>query len=563
MPLLALTNLDYAVVGVYILVLAYMGWHFARRQKNTAEYFLASRSVPWFALGLSIMATLMSSITYLSEPGEVWLSGLTTIVGKVFAVAVETVIVLLFIIPLLMRFRFTSAYEYLGYRFGLGTRVLGAALFCCLVISWMGFVVLAVSWMIFQVSGIRFEYVTIVVGLVGTIYTMFGGMRAVIWKEVLQVILMFGGTVLCMAVVMFKTESFLPNWITAADTYLAPKGGVIHWLPENIYTRNTVLGFAAMMFTWNLCTHLGNQMVIQRYFSSGDMKRARRSFIVGVCASLTVNTFLVFAGLAFVYYYIVAYPDRMPVDPSVQRKFDMIFPSFMVRELPPGLGGAVLAAVLSAAMSTIDSGINAVSTVLSVERRRLQGRGGEALGVDADRGSDMLFARLIVLLTGILVTFAAYGLNELVADRNMLEMMPRSFNCFLVPLGLMFFLGFFVPRVGSRAAVLGAVASYYTAISIAYFKEIYGHDSNLSLTLILPSAFVVGFVVAVLFSLIDRSTPKQVAGLTWFTRHELPDIPKHLIAEWVLAADKVTRGQGDMVTKKNEVEHVVEDRHAH
>src|SRR3954465_12802717 len=104
--LLALAWQDHAVVAAYLAVLVGMGWHFSRKQRTGNEYFLASRSVPWFALGLSIMATLMSSLTYLSEPGEVWLSGLTTILGKVGAVLTEMVIVLVFIIPFLMRFRF-------------------------------------------------------------------------------------------------------------------------------------------------------------------------------------------------------------------------------------------------------------------------------------------------------------------------------------------------------------------------------------------------------------------------------------------------------------------------
>jgi len=544
MPLLALANLDYAVIGAYIVLLAYMGWHFSRRQTTTSEYFLASRSVPWFALGLSIMATLMSSLTYLSEPGEVWMSGVTSIVGKSAAVLVEAVIVLLFIIPFLMRFRFTSAYEFLGYRFNLPTRILGVSLFCCLIVSWMGFVVLAMSWTVSQVSGVHFAVITGVVGLVGTLYTMVGGMRAVIWKEVLQVILMFGGCLLCLIVVSMKTTSSLPDWFAATEAHVP--GGAIHWFPEDLYTRNTVIGFGFMMFIWNLCTHLGNQMVIQRYFSANDLRSAQRSFVVGASASLIVNILLIFVGLALVYYYLVAKAAPMPVDITNTRMKDLIFPSFMVNELPPGLGGAVLAAVISAAMSTIDSGINAVATVLSGERRRLQGRGGEATGVDSDRKGDMLFARLVTLGTGLMITSAAFGLNLLVKDRNILEMMPRSFNCFLVPLGVLFFLGFFVPRVGSLGAIVGAISAWVSAISLAYTKEIYGVDRNLSFTVILPTAFVVGGVAALLVSLVQRSSVKQIAGLTWMTRHELPSIPQHLVAEWVLKNDKVT--EGDKVT---------------
>src|SRR5262245_43801902 len=133
--LLALAWQDYAVVSAYFGLLVVMGWHFARRQRSGEEYFLASRRVPWFAIGLSIIAALMSSLTYLSEPGEVWQSGLTTLIGKIVAILTEMIVVLLVIIPFLMRFRFVSAYEYIGYRFGPRTRTLAVTLFVCLVVS--------------------------------------------------------------------------------------------------------------------------------------------------------------------------------------------------------------------------------------------------------------------------------------------------------------------------------------------------------------------------------------------------------------------------------------------
>jgi SSS family solute:Na+ symporter len=532
--LIGLAWQDHAVIAGYIGLLVVMGIHFARKQTTTDEYFLASRSVPWFALGLSIMATLMSSLTYLSEPGEVWLSGLTTILGKVGAVLTEMVIVLVFIIPFLMRFRFTSAYEYLGYRFGPGTRALGVVLFVCLIVSWMGFVVLAMSWTVSSVTGVPLLGVTLTVGLVGTVYTMAGGMRAVIWKEVLQVLLMLGGCLVCMGYVTWVSNgSWLPDWVEAANDYLRREGrtGNQQFFSLDPHHRISIFGFGLMMFVWNLCTHLGNQMVVQRYFSSADLRAARRSFVVAACTSLLINTLLVFVGLALVYFYV---NEFAPLPPEVRangaRVKDLIFPTFMVRQLPAGLGGAVLVAVLSAAMSTIDSGINAVATVLSVERRRLRGRVWPTGG---DHRGDMRFARLVTLGTGLLITAAGYALNLLVKDRNILEMMPRSFNCFLVPLGGLFLIGFFAPRVGPRAAVLGSSSAFATGVSIAYATELFG-VKPLSFTLILPTALLVLVTVSLLASLLDRSTPERVAGLTWFTRRDLPAIPRHLIADWVL-----------------------------
>lgn len=528
---LALAWQDYGVVLLYVAVLVGMGWWFARRQRTTEEYFFASRQVPWFALGLSIMATLMSSLTYLSEPGEVWLSGLTSILGKWLAILTEMVVVLWVIIPFLMRFRFTSAYEYLEYRFSVGVRRWGVGLFVCLIVSWMGFVVLAMSWTVSRVTGIPLLAVTATVGLVGTLYTMVGGLRAVIWKEVLQVALMLGGCLVCIGFVLYHGSS--TNWLEQSDAYrqsIDPDQPPITVATTDPFVRISVVGFAATMFVWHLCTHLGNQMVVQRYFSSSNVRAARRSFVTAATASLLVNTLLIVAGVGLVAYYLNGLGDRW-FDPYRlnKRDADLIFPMFMVRELPAGLAGAVLTAVLSAAMSTVDSGVNAIATVISAERNRL--RRGLTGGM-----SDMRFARLVTFFAGLLITVAAYLLNMLVQDRNILEMMPRSFNCFLVPLGGLFFLGFFVPRCGHRAVLVASLAALATAIGLAYSRELFGISDggrSLSFTLILPSAFVVLVSVGLLGSLVDRSSPRQHTGLTWFSRHRRPDIPEHLLADHV------------------------------
>ena len=532
--LLALAWPDYAVVAVYVAVLVAMAWHFARKQRSGDEYFLAKRSLPWVAVGMSIIATLMSSLTYLSEPGEAWQSGLTTLFAKAWAIVTEMVVVLLVIIPFLMRFRFLSAYEYLGYRYGPLTRRLGVVLFVCLVVAWMGFVVLAMSRTVSHVTGVPLVVVTLSVGVIGTIYTMAGGIRAVVWKEVLQVVLMIGGCFVCMGYVCWASGgTWLPQWIEAAVQYRSEReGGTATTLVSfDPFKRISVFTFGLTMFVWHLCTHVGNQMVVQRYYSSSDLRAARRSFGVAAALGVIINSLLVFVGLALIYFYRNGLGE-LTLDPAVKKDADMIFPTFLVTELPAGLAGGVLTAVLAAAMSTIDSGINAIATVLSAERDRPH---GADVGNQPHTGRQQVrFARGVTLAAGSAITAAAYGIDLLVKDRNILEMMPRSFNCFLVPLGVLFLLGMFVPRCGPRAAVGGALAALATAVSIAYAKELYGLQRELSFTWILPGALGVGLLVGLAGCLFDRAREAQTAGLTWFTRRELPLIDHRLFADWVI-----------------------------
>lgn len=538
----ALAWQDHAVVLGYVVLLAAMGWYFSRRQRSGDEYFLASRRVPWFAVGLSIIATLLSSLTYLSEPGEVWQSGITTLIAKVVAILTEMVIVLLVFIPFLMRFRFTSAYEYLGYRFGPRTRLLGVVLFVCLVVSWMGFVVLAMSRAVSQVTELPLVFVTLTVGLVGTVYTMAGGLRAVIWKEVLQVILMIGGCFVCMGYVSWASGgTWLPDWFRETVSYRASREGGpgLSLVSFDPFQRISVLTFGLTMFVWHLCTHLGNQMVVQRYFSCSDLKAARRSFATAAMFGIIINSLLVFVGLALVYFYRQKLGE-LTLDPAVKRDADMIFPTFMVRELPAGLAGAVLTAVLSAAMSTIDSGINAISTVLSAERDRPHGSEGNP--AQRTGREQVRFARLVTLFAGTAITLSAYALNELTADRNIMEMMPRSFNCFLMPLGLLFLFGIFAPFAGARAAVVASLVALVTAVGIAYAKQLFGLERDISFTWVLPGALVVGAAAGLLASLFDRPQREHVAGLTWFTRRQVPLIDHRLFAEWVIEESKQPHG---------------------
>ena len=243
-----------------------------------------------------------------------------------------------------------------------------------------------------------------------------------------------------------------------------------------------------------------------------------------------------FVGLALLYFYQKGF-GTLTLNPRIKRDADLIFPTFMVQTLPAGSGGAVLIAVLSAAMSTIDSGINAIATVITADAKRLQGDRTDA----AHSRTQIRFARMITLAAGFFITLSAYGINLLTKDRNILEMMPRSFNCFLIPLGGLFILGMFAPFCGTRAAVTASVSSLATAIGIAYAKELFGLQKEISFTWVLPGALAVLLSVGLLMSLIDRPRRERIKGLTWFGRREVPDIDRRLIAPWVLEkAEKLT-----------------------
>ena len=493
-PLLALHWLDYSVVAVYLVAMLWLGAYFSRTQNTSDEYFLASRKIPWFAIGLSIIATIMSSLTYVSEPGEVWKSGITNMLGKMLAIPFEMVLVYVVFIPFLTKMRYTSAYEYLGDRFGAATKWVGIAIFLWLAVAWMGFIVLVSSRILAHASGLSLMAVVAVVGIVATLYTVAGGFRAVIWTDVAQVVLMLGGALMTIAYVALETSSTPADWYGHVVTGHATKR--LDWFSADPYARSTILTVAASMFCWHVCTHVSNQMTVQRYFSAGSLSAARRSFVVGSLTGVVINLLLLVVGLALFYYYR---NDARPegIVPT-GKETDMIFPQFALNRLPAGLAGAWLAAMLAAAMSSIDSGINSAASVLSVEWNR---KHPDRSPDDARRLGGV---KLTTLAFGLFITAAAYTLDLLTKNRNIIDMMGRSFNCFTGPLGGLFLLGMFVKRCGNAGAATAGLVGVAVSIGIAFGQELFGLKQPLSFTWVLPCSLAATMAVGVAASLLPR-----------------------------------------------------------
>jgi SSS family solute:Na+ symporter len=509
--------LDYSVMLAYFVAMLAIGVWAGSHKKDDDEYFLGQRQIPWYAIGLSIVATLISSLSYISEPGEVFLSGFTNITGKFIAIVLETGFVLFLFIPFLMRFRFTSAYEYLGHRFDANARKLGVIFFSLQTIAWMGFVILAMARTMIEVTHLHLGTIILLLGIITTLYTMVGGYRGVVWTDVVQFFLMFGGAFGCILFIGITTHSTPIDWISEAAKYHGEKQST-RIFSLDPYQRSTIVSFALTMFVWHVCIHLGNQMTVQRYFSTTDLKAARKSFILAVFGNLCINTVLVLVGLAILYENL---KGNTQVDLSQEKKADMIFPRYMVEFLPPGLAGAVLTAVLAAAMSTISSGFNSLATVLAMERKQTD-----------NPSSRVSFATRVTLLAGLLSTLLAYGIDVLVQDRNIVEMMPRSFNCFTAPLGGMFIIGIFIPWIRAVAMVPATLIAFVSAILISYGKELLGLEKNLSFTLVMPASLFIMIITAIVLDLILPGPRKDTAGLTWFSMNQRPNLHPSLISDF-------------------------------
>lgn len=523
--------LDYCVVAVYLTLMLALGLLGLRHERSDDEYFLVGRHMPWLAAGISVVSSMLSSITYLAEPGEVWKTGTTHALGKLLGIPFSLVFVWWFTIPFMMRFRFTSAYEYLEHRFGLATRRCGATLFIVMVMLWMGLAVLVPSQLLTRLSGLPLLWVIASVGGIATLYTMLGGLRTVIWTDLIQVAVLVSGAVITVAFVATHTTGSWTDWMHVANSSLANSGGaaavpLFSWDPT---VRVTVITAAVNMAIWQLCMHSSNQIPLQRYFSTRNARSARMSFLASSILHTCISLLLLTVGLAVVYYYqSLNQPPDGQLDPETQR--DLIFPTFALAHLPAGAGGLLLAALWAAAMSIVDSGLNAMATVAALELSRSPRPSTASMGqacetVAERRGNHVRVAMVLTAIGGVLITTAAYAITWLPAEWGLFGVIPRTFNAITGPLGALFMIGMFVRRAGQRTAIVATVFGLVVSISMGYCHQIgllwvaagwlTEPWPDLSFAWILPCSFAVSILTALMLGVLDPSPPLIRPGLTW------------------------------------------------
>ncbi|MBI3463014.1 MAG: hypothetical protein HY000_08130 [Planctomycetes bacterium] len=522
-----LQTADYAVVLAYLAGMLGIGIYLAKTQRTTEEFFVGDRRMPWWAVGMSMLATLMSTLTYLGLPGEMIQHGVALAVGWMCLPLVFLVVGYVWV-PFFMRLRLTSAYEYLDRRFGPGTRWLAVVLYLYMRLVWMGAIVKTVSEAVAQItqdSGPQalasltggavqldkdgwFYFVLLVTGVVTTLYTALGGIKAVIWTDVVQFLCLFAGAVLTLLVIAGRTGTGPVDWWIEATRTSHDAPALFSW---DLNKREVVFWTLLGGFMWHVCTHASDQVALQRYFTTRSASDARRVAAVNYVLDAIMAVLLAMVGMALLTYF-VRNPSELPQDVSDPRdaKFaDHIFPHFIAYGLPVGVSGLVVAAVFAVAQSSLDSGINSTATVIIVNvirRHRSQ---------PLSESGELRLAQWLTLAIGMGVTLTGLAVTLLPHKYNIIDMQMKSFNCVLGPLGAIFMAGILLPHVGSRAVLTGGIIGTLCGVSFAFADLVPGWRSPAPYLLI-PLSWIVTFTLtALLGGVLRRPAPEQVRGLTW------------------------------------------------
>lgn len=485
-----LTFIDVTVIVAYLLIMLYMGLKIARKQRSTEDFFVGGRDLPAWAVGISLFASVMSTILYLGQPGEMFRTGLSFLTRNL-PLPLILIVVCFVWIPFFMRLRLTSAYEYLERRFNYSVRAL-AAIFCLLLIfGWISVVVLTASMALVEITRIEAilpfindadsaVYATILgVGAFSIFYTTLGGIRAVIWTDVIQFFVLLIGALFTMGAVAWMTSSNVGDWVEVSQTY---KHEEVQWFDWDVRNRSTVFSISLSLFMWMVCTHGANQMAMQRYFTVRNVKAARISYVISAVAALALGVILAGVGISLMYfiqqYDLPASAGILSDIRSVRNVAqDSVFPQFISIYMPSGLRGLVVAALFAAAMSTIDSGANSASTILTVDFIRRFDPKSEAGQLELKR------ARIMTACMGVLVVGYTIALYELSKGSDIISLAQKGFNCFLGPLGALFVLGMFVKKATPIAVIPAFILGEIVGVSASYSTELFNVDFSTHLVI--------------------------------------------------------------------------------
>ncbi len=485
---------DWIVLGLYAVGMLAAGWYYSRRTATTDDFLLGGRNMSPWMVGLSLFATLLSTLTYLAIPGEMIKYG-PMVLSQLVAVPFIAIVVGWLLIPIIMRQRVTSAYEILETRFGLGVRMMGSVFFVTLRLFWMSLVIFATANAVL-VPVLRLDpsaspWICAVLGLVTVAYTSMGGLRAVVLTDVVQVFILFGGAALVLILTTIDLGGVSAWW---------PREWPTHWQRPVFWVdadaRFTFAGGFLAFFTWYVCTAGSDQMAIQRYLATRDARAARRMLNVSLLSTLLLMPFLAMVGLALMAYFY-ARPEMLGSGEAVHEAGDRLLPIFIVRGLPVGVSGLVIAALLAAVMSSLSSGLNSVCSVVTadfIDRFRKH---------RVSESSHVRLAKYVSLAIGIIVVLLSslFGYVE----GNLLELCYKIANLLTVPLFMMFFMALFIPWATVPGTYAATAASLVVAVAFAYQQElglVFMSEWGLSFVWMGPAAFIAGAAAGILVSLL-------------------------------------------------------------
>ncbi len=489
--------LDYFMVGAYLTAMIIIGFYFSRRENGTEDFFVGGRKMPWWAVGFSLYATGTSAISFMAIPAKAyatdWLYLAQNAIGTIAIIPVALVIV-----PLIRRLAITSTYEYLEMRFHVIIRLMGSVLAIVYQLgARMSVVLFLPALALSAVTGVGVVTSILFMGLIATLYTVLGGIKAVIWTDVVQVVVLLGGAMLCLGIIIFGVDGGVSSLLSVASA--DAKMNMFDWRLD--LTIPTVWLFL-ILATTDTITWPRDQVMVQRVLSTKSAKEA--GFSVWTLALIVIPGSVLFFSLGTALYgFYKINPEKL----SPLLNLDATFPFFIAAELPAGVAGLIIAALFAASMSTLDSSMNSVSTIIVVDfYKRFKKK--------VEDETALRLAKWITVVTGVFGTLFALVLSR--------YSLPSLWDTFIMLTGLLgggfggvYALGMFTRRSNWQGALVGIVSSIFVTLAVRQYTDIH-------VLLYAGVAIITCITVGYLVSLFFPRPEGHLTGLTVYKQDRAP-----------------------------------------
>lgn len=447
--------INWLVVIIYLLSLLYIGYRFMKEDKGSSDFFTGGGKIPWWAAGMSIFATMLSAITFMAIPAKVYATDWQYF-PMAITILIITIPIIRYYLPFFRSLKTASAYQYLEIRFNYPTRLLASVLFIVFMIARMALVLYLPSLALSTAVGIDIYVCITILGVITMIYSSMGGIKAVIWGDVVQGFLLLGGAITALAFLIFNTHDGLRGFIDTAVGF--DKFKMITW--DLDFTKTTIWVVVIGSLAANLISYSSDQTVIQRYMTTDSIKNAKKSIILNGVMSVVISAVFYLIGTALFTFFKTNPQSAI----YTLTNSDAIFPFYIMSQLPTGVAGLIIAAIFAATMSTVSSNINSVSTAFTVDIFNRYAK------INSDKKT-LLTARVTSVVSGTLGILLAI----IMASWNIISLFDyfnTILGLFASGLGGLFLLGIFFKNVGAKGALIGFVFSTIIVIIISITTEI-------------------------------------------------------------------------------------------
>ncbi len=486
--------INYVVLFGYLLSMVCVGLYFAKSNRNTDDYFLGGKHIPWWAAGCSIFATMLSSLTFTGIPSKSFAQDWVYAVGN-FMIPVVAIVAVYVAMPFFRRIDATSAYEYLEKRFSRPVRLFGSASFTLFHIFRMAVVMSLTGLALSVATPLTPTQSVLLMGVLSIVYCTMGGIEAVIWTDTIQTFVLMGGALLAIGLLIAGVEGGAGGFVSMASDADKFKIANFHWSVSSSQIALWVIIVGSI--AQNLSSYTADQAVVQRYMTTADQKLAARS--IWTNAVLTIPATLLFFGIGtalFAFYQ--SHPEKL--DPTITT--DQIFPMFIAREMPVGIAGLIVAGIFAAAQSTVSTSMNSTATSIVTDFMR-------PFSTCSSEAGYLRAARMWTLMIGVVGTlFGLVFVNPEI--KSLFDAFIKIIGLFMGVLGGLFVLGAVTKRANSVGALTGAILGAAVMFCLWRFTEVNGYLYTASG---IASCVVVGYVT----SLLTGQSDNDLNGLTIFT----------------------------------------------